>query len=75
MTKQKRLALAIRSRMAFCEMTQAQLAARIEMGRTSLSARLNGDREFSYSELESVAQALDLSLRDLLPADEKEAQR
>ncbi|MCT1591401.1 helix-turn-helix domain-containing protein [Kocuria palustris] len=75
MTTRKRLALVIRSRMALCEMTQARLAEQINMGRSSLSARLSGERDFSYSELESVAQALSVSLRDLLPAEEKEEQR
>lgn len=75
MTKQKMLALTIRSRMALREMTQTQLAEQIEMGRTALSARLKGDRDFTYSELEAIADVLGISLRDLLPVDEKEMQR
>lgn len=75
MTTQKQLTLTIRSRLALRDMTQADLAEAIGMSRTALSARLRGLREFTFSELEAIASALDVSLHGLLPADEKEAQR
>lgn len=75
MTAQKQLALTIRSRMVLRDMTQADLADAIGMGRSALSTRMSGGREFTFSELERIARALGVSLRDLLPADEKEIQR
>ena len=75
MTTRKQLALAIRSRMALREMRQADLADAIDMGPSALSARMNGGREFTFSDLEAIAAALGVSLRDLLPAEDKEMQR
>lgn len=74
MTTRKRLVLAIRSRMALREMTQARLADEIGMGRSALSARMGGSREFTFSELEAIAAVLGIGLRELLPADEVEVQ-
>ncbi|WP_158609559.1 helix-turn-helix domain-containing protein [Kocuria soli] len=72
MTTHKQLALSIRSRMALRDMTQAGLADAIGMGRSALSARMGGSREFTFSELQAIAAALGVSLRDLLPATEEE---
>lgn len=75
MTTQKQLALTIRSRMALRDMTQAGLADAIGMGRSALSARMAGTREFTFSELEAIAAALGVHLRDLLPTEAEEDQR
>ncbi|WP_061710989.1 helix-turn-helix domain-containing protein [Kocuria palustris] len=75
MTTQKQLALSIRSRMALRDMTQAGLADAIGMGHSALSARMNGTREFTFADLEAMAGALGVPLRDLLPADAQEGGR
>lgn len=73
MTTRKQLALSIRSRMALRDMTQAELADAIGMSRTALSSRMRGARDFTFSELEAIAAAVGVGLRDLLPADQEGA--
>lgn len=75
MTTQKQLSLTIRSRIALRDMTQAGLADAIGMGRSALSSRMSGTREFTFSELKAIAAVLHVSLRDLLLADDEEGQR
>ncbi|MDH5152025.1 helix-turn-helix domain-containing protein [Kocuria palustris] len=75
MTTQKQLALQIRSRLALRDMTQRQLGEALGFGHAAVSARTNGHKDFTYTELIKTAEVLGVSLRDLLPADEKELQR
>lgn len=66
MTKQKQLALAIRSKAALRDMTQGELADAINMSRSALSARMRGSREFSFTELDAIAQVLSVPLPELV---------
>ncbi|KUG52745.1 MULTISPECIES: helix-turn-helix domain-containing protein [Kocuria] len=75
MTKQKQLALQIRSRLALRDMTQKQLGEALGLGHAAVSARMNGHKDFTYTELMKTAEVLGVSLRDLLPDEEKEMQR
>lgn len=75
MTTQKQLALQIRSRLALRDMTQKQLGEALGLGHAAVSARMNGHKDFTYTELMKTAEVLGVLLRDLLPDEEKEMQR
>jgi transcriptional regulator with XRE-family HTH domain len=45
------------------------------LGHAAVSARMNGHKDFTYTELMKTAEVLGVSLRDLLPAEEKETLR
>ncbi|MCK6096255.1 helix-turn-helix transcriptional regulator [Micrococcus sp. EYE_162] len=65
MTKQKQLTLQIRSRLALADKTLSDLGEALGLGRAAMSARMNGHRDFSFSELELVADFLGVQMRDL----------
>ncbi|WP_425481694.1 helix-turn-helix domain-containing protein [Kocuria coralli] len=69
MRRHKQLTLNIRERLVRREMSQRDLALAIHLAPTALSARLRGDREFRFCELEAIAEALGCSLRDLMTFD------
>lgn len=75
MTTQKQLVLQIRSRLALRDMTQKQLGEALGIGHAAMSARMNGRKDFSFSELEKTAEVLGVSLRDLLVFEGEEGQR
>ncbi|WP_156417194.1 helix-turn-helix domain-containing protein [Kocuria rhizophila] len=75
MTTHRRLALQIRSRLALRDHTQKQLGEALGMGHAALSARMNGHRDFTLSELEKTADFLRVSLRDLLDFDADKEER
>ena len=75
MKTQKQLALQIRSRLALRDMTQKQLGEALGLGHAAVSARMNGHKDFTYTELMKTAEVLGVSLRDLLPDEGKEMQR
>ncbi len=56
-------------------MTQKQLGEALGLGHAAVSARMNGHKDFTYTELMKTAEVLGVSLRDLLPDEEKEMQR
>lgn len=65
MTKQRLMCLQIRSRLALQDKTQKELGEALGLSRASLSARINGHRDFSFSELEAVADFLGVAMADL----------
>lgn len=76
MTTQKKLVLQIRSRLALLDKTQRDLGDALGIGHAALSARMNGRREFTFSELEKMAEFFGISLRELLDfGTNKEDQR
>jgi transcriptional regulator with XRE-family HTH domain len=75
MKTQKQLALQIRSRLALRDMTQKQLGEALGLGHAAMSARMNGHKDFSFTELAKTAEVLGVSLRDLLAFDMTEVQR
>lgn len=60
----------VRAAMARRRVTQAQLARRIGVSRTSLSERLNGAKAFNTDQLMQISQALGVPFLDLLPQPE-----
>jgi transcriptional regulator with XRE-family HTH domain len=58
----------VRAEMARRDLTQQTLASRIGMKQQSLSRRLRGETRFSIDELQLIADALDVSITDLLSA-------
>ena len=75
MTKQKQVALQIRSRLALKDATQKELGEVLGLSRASLSARMNGHRDFSFTELELIADFLDVQMRDLFAFEAAEVAR
>jgi len=75
MTKQKQVALQIRSRLALKDATQKELGEVLGLSRASLSARMNGHRDFSCTELELIADFLDVQMRDLFAFETAEVAR
>lgn len=66
MKRQKQLALTIRSKMALRDMNQSELAEAIKMSRSALSARLSGTRQFTFADLDAIAEALGVALPELV---------
>lgn len=75
MTRQKQLTLQIRSRLALAEKSLGQLSEALELSRTAVSARMNGHRDFTFTELEQVADFLEVPLRDLVDFEAEEGER
>ena len=65
MTRQTQLIRQIRSRLALLGRTQRELGEALNLGHAAISARMNGHRDFSFSELELVADYLGIQMRDL----------
>lgn len=65
MTRQVQLVRQIRSRLALLDRTQGDLGAALGLGHAAMSARMNGRREFTFTELEKIADYFGLTLRDL----------
>ena len=59
----------VRGAMAERRITGAELARRLEVTQPYMSRRLTGEVEFRYSDLERIAEALDVPLSRLLPAE------
>ena len=66
MTRQKQLIRQIRSRLALLDRTQRDLGQSLGLGHAAISARMNGHRDFSFTELEKVATFLEVPLHELL---------
>ena len=73
MTRQTQLIRHIRSRLALRGFTQRDLGEALGLGHASISARMNGHRDFSFTELEKAADFLGISLRDLVTFERDEA--
>lgn len=74
MTRQIQLVRQIRSRLALHDKTQGELGEALGLGHAAMSARMNGHRDFTFSELEKVADFLGVSLRDLVTFENDEVQ-
>lgn len=75
MTRQKQLTLQIRSRLALADKSMGDLGEALGLSRASVSARMNGHRDFTFTELEVVADFLGLSMRDLFVFETEEGTR
>ena len=62
------------SRLALPDKSQAALGEALGLGHAAMSARMNGHRDFTFSELEKVADFLGVSLRDLVTFENDEVQ-
>ena len=69
MKRQKQLILQIRSRLALADKSMGDLGEALGLSRASVSARMNGHRDLSFSELETVADFLGVPMRDLFAFD------
>ncbi|MBN6751704.1 helix-turn-helix domain-containing protein [Micrococcus luteus] len=75
MTRQKQLTLQIRARLALADKSMGDLGEALGLSRASVSARMNGHRDFTFTELEVVADFLGLSMRDLFVFETEEGTR
>lgn len=75
MTRQVQLVRQIRSRLALLDRTQGDLGAALGLGHAAMSARMNGRREFTFTELEKIADYFGLTLRDLFSFEVGEGER
>lgn len=73
MTRQVQLIRHIRSRLALLGCTQRDLGEALGLGHAAMSARMNGHRDFSFSELEKIADFFQVSIRDLFSFEAEEA--
>lgn len=75
MTTQRQLVLQIRSRLALRDKTQKDLGEALGLSHTALSARMNGHRDFTITELEKAANFLGVRMTDLLAFEQEGDQK
>lgn len=67
-THAQAVAANVRAEMARRQVTQATLAAALGVTQQAVSRRLRGDVDFTVSELQAVADVLEVPVADLIPA-------
>lgn len=66
------VAAEIRAQMGRADITRVELAQRLKVDNTWVGKRLNGQTEIGLTDLQRIAQALNVSVVDLLPGSAKE---
>lgn len=67
------IAREVRAEMARQRVTQRQMAEWLDISQPQVASRLNGDIEFRPSELEKIAEAMDVPVTLFLPAPARAA--